>query len=206
MNIAKISLTAAVLVAAPSYAQIINVEEIATEAFTDACSKDASSIAPVLLSDSCICAEIEARAKAEFFKLTDEVRRRDYDYAPEYGSELVYTIAHYPALNIYAVEIPRINTSEAWCFDECSLAFLGAIPAPVAINREGVMMSQIFTDCDNSLNLSFYKRSGNQVIELATFMCPFFGVPFATCTDCSGAFYIGPSEIFSRYQCLKISL
>ena len=183
---------------------LIKVCEISGEVFIEAMRGDRYSQRADTVSDTCTVSRLKALAFVEFMKLDEEVRRDEYDYAPEYAPFDISTVLHYPALHMYCALIPCLHGIQSWCFDDVTYKYLGAIPAPILANRHGIMAAQIWQDCDTPLDLSFYCREGDTINLKTSFMCPYYGVPFEMATTADGTFYIGPSDVFSSYQCLSI--
>lgn len=185
---------------------LINVSEVPLCVFDEAYKTDRYSIKADTVSDAAVISRLRAVAMDEFMKLDPEIQRQEYDYAPEYVPFEINTFLHYPSLHFYCAQISLLHGMQSWCFDDNTYRFIGTMPTPILANRLGILISQIYQDCDTPLDLKFYCRKGDRIELTSGFMCPGYGVPFEVATTPDGSFCIGPTELFSTYQCLYIEI
>lgn len=208
MNIRHISLAALLTIGlgAAASTPIIEVSEISAEVFDAARRANSNTMRADTVTDSRISAHLRTLALEEFMKLDESTRSHEYDYTPGNAPFDNTIIMHYPSADMYCVQLPNLHGTQAWCFDDNTYRYLGNIPSPVAISSEGLIMSQVYQDCDTPLDLYFYRRIGDTLLLRSNFMSPYYGVPFEAATSSDGSFCIGPTEIFSDYQCLRIKI
>lgn len=208
MNIRHISLAALLTIGlgATASTPIIEVSEISAEVFDAARRADSNTMRADTVTDSRISAHLRTLALEEFMKLDESTRSHEYDYTPGDAPLDNAIILHYPSAEMYCILLPNLHGMQAWCFDDNTYHYLGNIPSPVAVSREGLIMSQVYQDCDTPLDLYFYRRIGDTLLLRSNFMSPYYGVPFEVATTSDGSLCIGPTEIFSDYQCLRIKI
>ena len=165
-----IVIASAAVASAQSY---FSVEEISCVEYADAekeCSRY-NIITADSITDNEIVNRVLKESQTKFERLDSVTRQEIYDFADAEGFGFnKQRLLYFPELKLYGFVIPD-NTFDdtVWWFDAESGRYLCDTASPMAINANGIYVSQTGHDCDWPLELRFFRREGDEFYEFESY-------------------------------------
>lgn len=121
------------------------------------------------ITDNEIVSLVLKESQNKFERLDSFTRREIYDFVEGFGVNKQWLL-YLPKLKLYGFVIPKNPFDDSvWWFDAESGRYLCEAASPVAININGMYVSQTGYDCDGPLDLKFFHREGNYIYNFQSY-------------------------------------